>query len=101
MPIRIAIAQPIAGDLYGTTAVLAETFPAGFVSFDTVIFHRANYLQITECLPGEVNFQIVTPAAAGSCFAGAEAVGIDGYGVAALAAANPLCLGRSTIEISL
>ena len=42
--IWIAVPKPIAGNLYGATAVFTKALPACFISFDPVVLYRADDL---------------------------------------------------------
>lgn len=66
--------QPIAADFNGATAVLAQTLPPGFITFDTGIFYLADDLQKAELLSGQIVLECASGAAAGFSSARAEAI---------------------------
>lgn len=42
--------QPIAANLNGASTILAEAFPASFITFDPLVFYRLDYIKKTERL---------------------------------------------------
>lgn len=38
--------QPIAANLNGASTILAEAFPASFITFDPLVFYRLDYVRI-------------------------------------------------------
>ena len=42
--------QPIAANLNGASTILAEAFPASFITFDPLVFYRLDYVKKTERL---------------------------------------------------
>lgn len=44
--------QPIAANLNGASTILAEAFPASFITFDPLVFYRLDYIKKTERLLG-------------------------------------------------
>lgn len=45
VPIRIAVPEPIAANLNGAPTILAEAFPASFITFDPFVFYRLDYFK--------------------------------------------------------
>ena len=42
--------QPIAANLNGASTILAEAFPASFITFDPLVFYRLDYFKKAERL---------------------------------------------------
>ena len=97
MPVWIAVPQPIAADFDGSSAILTDTFPPGFVSFDPLIFHWFNYLKKPKGLVCKVVFEYSSTTAARLGFTAAEAIGIYRDNVPIFALTNPLCFSRLRI----
>ena len=72
--------QPIAANLNGAPTILAEAFPASFITFDPLVFYR---------LICKVMLDLRSGATAGSGFSIAETIGEDRHDVPAFAFANP------------
>lgn len=81
--------QPIAANLNGAPTILAETFPAGFITFDPLVFYRLDYFKKTEGLICKVVLDLRSDTTAGFGFSIAEAIGEDGHDVPAFAFTNP------------
>ena len=69
--------QPIAANLNGASTILAEAFPASFITFDPLVFYRLDYVKKTERLICKVMLPI------------AETIGEDRHDISAFAFANP------------
>lgn len=89
MSIGIAMPQPIAANLNGTSTILAEAFPASFITFDPLVFYRLDYIKKTERLICKVMLDLRSGATAGSGFPIAETIGEDRHDVSAFAFADP------------
>lgn len=72
----IVMPQPIAADFDGSSTILADTFPPGFVSFNPFIFHWFNYLKKPKGLVCKVVFERRSTTTARLGFTVAEAIGI-------------------------
>lgn len=81
--------QPIAANLNGASTILAEAFPASFITFDPLVFYRLDYVKKTERLICKVMLDLRSGATAGSGFSIAETIGEDRHDVSAFAFANP------------
>ena len=89
VPIRIAVPEPIAANLNGASTILAEAFPASFITFDPFVFYRLDYFKKTERLICKVMLDLRSGATAGSGFSITETIGEDRHDVSAFAFANP------------
>lgn len=89
MSIGIAMPQPIAANLNGAPTILAEAFPASFITFDPLVFYRLDYFKKAERLICKVMLDLRSGATAGSGFSIAETIGEDRHDVSAFAFANP------------
>ena len=87
--IGIAMPQPIAANLNGASTILAEAFPASFITFDPLVFYRLDYIKKTERLICKVMLDLRSGATAGSGFSIAETIGEDRHDISASAFANP------------
>lgn len=67
--------QPIAANLNGASTILAEAFPASFITFDPLVFYRLDYVKKTERLICKVMLDLRSGATAGSGFPIAETSG--------------------------
>ena len=76
--------QPIAANLNGASTILAEAFPASFITFDPLVFYRLDYFKKAECLICKVMLDLRSGATAGSGFSIAETIGEDRHDVSAL-----------------
>lgn len=81
--------QPIAANLNGASTILAEAFPASFITFDPLVFYLLNYFKKAERLICKVMLDLRSGATAGSGFSIAETIGEDRHDVSAFAFANP------------
>ena len=84
--------QPIAANLNGASTILAEAFPAGFITFDPLVFYRLDYFKKAERLICKVMLDLRSGATAGSGFSIAETIGEDRYDVSAFACRSILTL---------
>ena len=75
--------QPIAANLNGASTILAEAFPASFITFDPLVFYRLDYVKKTERLICKVMLDLRSGATAGSGFSIAETIGEDRHDVSA------------------
>lgn len=80
--------QPIAANLNGASTILAEAFPASFITFDPLVFYRLDYVKKAERLICKVMLDLRSGATAGSGFPIAETIGEDRH-IAALTLAQP------------
>ena len=81
--------QPIAANLNGASTILAEAFPASFITFNPLVFYRLDYVKKTERLICKVMLDLRSGATAGSGFSAAEAVREHRYDISALAFTDP------------
>lgn len=88
--------QPIAANLNGASTILAEAFPASFITFDPLVFYRLDYVKKTERLICKVMLDLRSGATAGSGFPIAETilcvyfVKTEGFGVFSVQRFNPI-----------
>lgn len=84
--------QPIAANLNGASTILAEAFPASFITFDPLVFYRLDYFKKAERLICKVMLDLRSGATAGSGFSIAETIGEDRHDVSAFAFCKPISL---------
>lgn len=94
MTVWIAMPQPIAANFHCASAILTEAFPAGFITFDPLVFYRLDYIKKTERLICKVMLNLRSGATAGSGFSIAETIGEDRHDISAFAFANPFRFTR-------
>lgn len=89
VPVWVTMPQPIAANLNGAPTILAEAFPASFITFDPFVFYRLDYFKKAERLICKVMLDLRSGATAGSGFSIAETIGEDRHDISAFAFANP------------
>lgn len=83
--------QPIAANLNGAPTILAEAFPAGFITFDPLVFYRLDYFKKAKGLICKVVLDLRSGAATGFSFPITEAVGEYRHDIPTFAFTNPFC----------
>lgn len=60
--------QPIAANLNGASTILAEAFPASFITFDPLVFYRLDYFKKAERLICKVITSLSIGNSYGNCY---------------------------------